>query len=86
MSEIGENNRRSPSVDEKHYDSGKTSLAPGDESPTRLENGKTETALLLNEAQTMERIRAMPDDATPIFVTFSQHDPDNPREWPKWKK
>ncbi|KAI7487631.1 MFS general substrate transporter [Hortaea werneckii] len=86
MAEIDQDHRRSPSVDEKHYGSGKTSLAPGDESPTRLENGKTDTALLLNEAETMERIRAMPDDATPIFVTFSKHDPDNPREWPKWKK
>ncbi|KAK6384273.1 hypothetical protein LTR65_009749 [Meristemomyces frigidus] len=79
---------RPRSTDEKHDDSGKTSLSPGDESPARLETAAVgdELGLLLNEEETLARARAHPDDATPMFVTFALHDTDNPRNWPKWKK
>lgn len=90
MADIHPSNGRPASFDEKHDEkhdsSGKSSLAAGDESPTRLENGKADTALLLNEQEILARVRAHPDDATPIFLTFSKHDSDNPRQWPKWKK
>jgi multidrug resistance protein len=74
---------------DKVDESEKTSAGPGDESPTRLENGFAPSGaegLMLNEQEALARARENPNDDTPIFVTFSVHDPDNPREWPKWRK
>ncbi|KAK5132524.1 hypothetical protein LTR08_008908 [Meristemomyces frigidus] len=85
MTDIQHAHVRPATIDEKHDDSGKTSLSPGDESPSRLEVG-ADIGLWLSEEETLARARAHPDDATPIFVAFATHDVDNPRNWPKWKK
>lgn len=74
-----------PLDDDKHDDSRKTSLSSGDETPTRLENGK-ERGLTMDEDAALARARAQPEDPTPIYITFAQRDPDNPRNWPKGKK
>lgn len=57
----------------------------GDESPTRIEEGGKE-GLLLDEEQAFARVKANPDDATPIYLTWAHDDPTNPRNWLKWKK
>lgn len=45
-----------------------------------------EGRLLLTEEQALERARKNPNESEPIYLTFSWHDKDNPRNWPKWKK
>lgn len=57
----------------------------GDESPTRIEEGE-KGGLLLDEEQAIARVKAYPDDATPIYLTWAHNDSTNPRNWPKWKK
>jgi len=80
------NTHQDASLEEKIDETTKEPLAPGDVSPTRLENGMTKTGLLMNESEALDWAREHPDDVVPIYVTFSPHDPDNPREWPRWKK
>lgn len=74
-------------MDEKKLESGAGSLnnSSGDESPVRLEEGKKE-ALWLDEDETIARVKAYPDETTPIYVTWKQDDPANPRKWPAWKR
>jgi hypothetical protein len=52
-----------------------------DESPTRIEEGG-KSGLLLNEEEATATVKAYPDDATPIYVTWGLNDPTNPRNWP----
>jgi hypothetical protein len=52
-----------------------------DESPTRIEEGG-KGGLLLNEQEATAQVKAYPDDATPIYVTWGPNDPSNPRNWP----
>jgi hypothetical protein len=52
-----------------------------DESPTRIEEGG-KNGLLMNEEDATARVKAYPDDATPIFLTWETDDPTNPRNWP----
>lgn len=60
----------------------------GDESPTRIEEGdKGATGgLLLSEEEIIARVKANPDDSTPLYLTWAPHDKTNPRNWPAWKK
>lgn len=51
------------------------------ESPTRVEEGEKHH-VLLGEEEAIARVRANPDDATPIYVTWHHNDPSNPRNWP----
>lgn len=52
-----------------------------DESPTRIEEGG-KSGLMLNEDDATARVKAYPDDATPIYLTWKLNDPTNPRNWP----
>ena len=52
-----------------------------DESPTRIEEGG-KSGLVMNEDDATERVKAYPDDATPIYLTWKLNDPTNPRNWP----
>jgi hypothetical protein len=54
---------------------------PSDESPTRIEEGG-KNGLVMNEEDATARVKAHPDDATPIYVTWKLNDPTNPRNWP----
>jgi hypothetical protein len=79
---------------DKLDESRKTSSSPEDgaqikdESPSKLEKTDTtlEGGLLLNEDEAFALIRSGRAPAAPIFVTFSKHDPENPRNFPKLKK
>lgn len=42
--------------------------------------------LLLSEEQALARARSNPNDALPILIKYAVNDPDNPRNWPKWRK
>lgn len=43
-------------------------------------------ALLLSEEEALEKARSSPNDALPIQIIYAASDPDNPRNWPKWRK
>ncbi|KAF2723358.1 MFS general substrate transporter [Polychaeton citri CBS 116435] len=73
------------SLVEKKDDSRRTSASQHSPSPRRIENG-IPNALLLNEDDALIKARAQPNDTQPIWITFSGHDPSNPRNWPKWQK
>lgn len=45
-----------------------------------------DSQLLLTEDEAFAKARVSPDQALPIFLTYSFHDKDNPRNWPKWRK
>lgn len=38
------------------------------------------------ESEILDYVRARPDDATPVYLTFSPTDKDNPRNWNKLRK
>jgi len=74
-------------MDEKKVESGAGSFknSSGDQSPVRLEEGKKE-ALWLDEDETIARVKAYPNETTPIYITWKRDDPTYPRRWPKWKR
>ncbi|KAK0660157.1 Efflux pump FUB11 [Lasiodiplodia hormozganensis] len=47
---------------------------------------ESEGKILLSEEQVLNRARELPDNAEPVYLTFSVDDRDTPRNWPKWKK
>lgn len=52
-----------------------------------MEEGHGEKYVLeLSEADALERARQSPDEALDIHITYADHDTDNPRNWPKWRK
>ncbi|KAF2765387.1 MFS general substrate transporter [Teratosphaeria nubilosa] len=78
-------------LSEKIDESRKTSISPNSASPSpsRIEDGSRTnepSGLVLNEEEALARAREHPSDTTPIFITFSQEDPSNPRNWAKWKR
>ena len=77
-----------PSDEKQEDDSRKTSQSPGDTEPTTLERNDTTLSggLLLNEDEALAKARTERAFTVPIFVTFHEHDPENPRNFPKWKK
>lgn len=87
MEDIQQASGRVGSMDEKKDESAVKIPhgTAGDESPTRIEEGE-KGGLLLDEEQAIARVKAYPDDATPIYLTWSHNDSTNPRNWPKWKK
>ena len=77
--------------DEKQDESRKTSQSPGDTDPSTLERNDTvlmtlSGGLLLNEDEALAKVRTERALTAPIFVTFNAHDPENPRDFPRWKK
>jgi hypothetical protein len=52
-----------------------------EESPSRIEEGE-KGGLFLSEGEVMAHVKAYPDDATPIYLTWGINDPTNPRNWP----
>jgi len=52
-----------------------------EESPSRIEEGE-KGGLFLSEEGAIEQVKAYPDDATPIYLTWGNNDPTNPRNWP----
>lgn len=69
------------SVSEEKKSESATGFPDGDESPTRIEEGG-KSGLLMDEEDAAARVRAYPDDATPIYLTWKLNDPTNPRNWP----
>jgi len=71
------------------FDEKKSETAKGypnggsDESPTRIEEGG-KGGLLMNEEDAIARLKAYPDDSTPIYLTWELNDHTNPRNWPVW--
>jgi hypothetical protein len=72
---------RSTFEEKKHESATGYPDGASDESPTRIEEGG-KGGLLLNEQEATARVKAYPDDATPIYVTWGPSDPTNPRNWP----
>lgn len=52
-----------------------------EESPSRIEEGE-KGGLFLSEHEVLTHVKAYPDDATPIYLTWGPNDPNNPRNWP----
>jgi hypothetical protein len=52
-----------------------------EESPNRIEEGE-KGGLFLSEEEVVSHVKAYPDDATPIYLTWGVNDPTNPRNWP----
>lgn len=55
----------------------------------KMEEGaeqREDTVLLLSEEEALTKARENPDEAFNIYVTYAEHDRDNPRNWPKWRK
>lgn len=73
--------KKDDTLDSPHYGS-------GDESPTRIEEGEKDgkMGLLLTEEEIVARVKANPDDSTPMYLTWAPNDKTNPRNWPKYKK
>jgi hypothetical protein len=82
MADVERAPRPRSTFEEKKHES-----APGyldgasDESPTRIEEGGN-GGVLMNEQEAIARVKRFPDDATPIYLTWSLNDPTNPRNWP----
>lgn len=72
---------RPQSVFEGKKSESATGFPDGDESPSRIEEGG-KNGLLLDEEDATARVKANPDDATPIYLTWKLNDPTNPRNWP----
>lgn len=80
MADIQRQPRPQSTFEEKKSESA-TGFPDGDESPSRIEeDGKN--GLLLDEEDATARVKAYPDDATPIYLTWKLEDPTNPRNWP----
>ncbi|EYE90838.1 MFS transporter [Aspergillus ruber CBS 135680] len=47
---------------------------------------REDAVLLLSEEEALAKARENPDEALNIYVTYAEHDRDNPRNWPKWRK
>jgi hypothetical protein len=58
---------------------------PVDESPTRLEDGKLD-GVYLSEEEALAKARADPESTRPIYITFGENDPSNPRHFADRKK
>ena len=80
MSEIQREPRPRSTFEEKKSESA-SEFPDGDESPTRIEEGG-KNGLLMDEEDATARVKAYPDDATPIYLTWKLNDPTNPRNWP----
>lgn len=82
MSEIERAARPRSTLDEKKHESGFGDPDnASSESPSRIEEGGKDH-VLLSEEDAAARVRAHPDDATPIYVDWRLNDPTNPRNWP----
>ena len=80
MADIQREPRPRSTFEEKKSESA-TGFPDGDESPSRIEEGG-KSGLLLDEEDATARVKAYPDDATPIYLTWKHNDPTNPRNWP----
>lgn len=61
--------------------------SPATNSIDKVEDGHGEMpVLVLSEYDALERARQSPDEALDIHVAYADHDKDNPRSWPKWRK
>ena len=72
---------RPQSVSEEKKSESATGFPDGDESPTRIEEGR-KSGLLMDEEDATARVKAYPDNATPMYLTWKLNDPMNPRNWP----
>lgn len=53
----------------------------------KVEEGRGETTVLvLSEHDALERARQSPGETLDIHIAYADHDKDNPRNWPKWRK
>lgn len=90
MAEIEHASRPATSFSEKKDGTSFDSPHNGspDESPTRIEEGEkgAREGLLLSEEEIIARVKANPDDSTPLYLTWAPDDKTNPRNWPKYKK
>ncbi|KAM0709309.1 hypothetical protein Q7P35_003347 [Cladosporium inversicolor] len=84
MADIQHEARPRSTFEEKKSESA-SGFPNGDESPSRIEEGG-KCGLLMDEEDATARVKAYPDDATPIYLHWRQNDPTNPRNWPVWKK
>ena len=80
MADIQHEPRPRSTFEEKKSESA-TGFPDGDESPSRIEEGG-KSGLLMDEEDATARVKAYPDNATPIYLTWKLNDPMNPRNWP----
>lgn len=70
--------------------SGRTSntIAKSGDAPGPSETGAVhdEGKLVMNEHEALERARRFPDKQEPIYLCYSAHDTDNPRNWSTAKR
>jgi hypothetical protein len=81
MAEIEQASRPRSTVNKEKTTMDLPKHSTDDESPSRIEEGE-KGGLFLSEEEVMARVKAYPDDATPIYLTWGVNDPTNPRNWP----
>jgi hypothetical protein len=81
MAEIEHASRPRSTFDEKKKAMDFPQHTTDEESPSRIEEGE-KGGLLLSEEEAIARVKANPDDSTPIFLTWGVNDSTNPRNWP----
>lgn len=79
-----------PAKLEKQIDSDRVSTAPSlrhtDAPSERAPRATSNHQKFLSEEEALQHARDNPNDETPLYLTYSFNDRDNPRNWPKWKK
>lgn len=81
-----ETERVDPAVLERDLDSKNSSKSIPDSPSGGIRPTPSDDRLFLSEEQALNRAKELPNDTEPIYLTYAQHDSDNPRNWPNWKR
>jgi hypothetical protein len=81
MTEIEHASRARSTSDEEKKTMDLPQRDTDEESPSRIEEGE-KGGLFLSEEEVVAHVKAYPDDATPIYLSWGTNDPTNPRNWP----
>ncbi|KUI71669.1 hypothetical protein VM1G_07090 [Cytospora mali] len=85
--------RSDPARLEKEIESGRSSRPPSlhhisdaSSPPDGTQYTTSDGRIFLSEELALDRARQYPDENESIYLVYSAHDKDNPRNWPRWKK
>ncbi|KAK7703155.1 hypothetical protein SLS57_011038 [Botryosphaeria dothidea] len=81
-----ETERVDPAVLEKDLDSKNSSKSIPDSPSGGIRPAPSDDRIFLSEEQALNRAKELPNDTEPIYLAYAQHDRDNPRNWPNWKR
>jgi hypothetical protein len=81
MTEIEHASRARSTSDEEKKTMDLPQRDTDEESPSRIEEGE-KGGPFLSEEEVVAHVKAYPDDATPIYLSWGTNDPTNPRNWP----